>query len=118
MANQAIVSFEELLSKYPASEHVKEANENRLKTQKMLAEKEIYIADFYFKKRQWLSALNRYEAQIKKYPGTDFEPKALSRSAICAAKLANMDKARSLFNDLKTRYPDSTEVAPAAEAVR
>jgi len=118
MANQAISHFDELIQKYPNSEHVKEATENKLKTQKMLSEKEIYIADFYFKKEQWLAALNRYESEVKKYPGQALEAKALSRAAICAARLQNMDKARSLFSDLKTRYPESPEIPLAQEALK
>jgi outer membrane protein assembly factor BamD len=118
LANQALSNFDDLLNHYPNSENNKDAQEKKLKTQKLLAEKEIYIADFYFKKSQWLSAMTRYEAELKKYPGQGLEAKALARAALCAARLENMEHARALLADLKTRFPDSSEISAVEKELK
>jgi outer membrane protein assembly factor BamD len=118
VANSAITNFDDLLNRFPKSEFVKDAQEKKQKTLLILAKKEMYIADFYFKKEQWLSAMNRYEGEVRKYPGQGFEDKALARAAICSARLANLDHARTLLKELKERYPGSPEIGPAEKELQ
>ncbi|RYZ80841.1 MAG: outer membrane protein assembly factor BamD [Proteobacteria bacterium] len=68
IANEAVVSFDELMKRYPSSQYVNEAAEKKLATVKMLAGKEEYIASFYFKREMFESALPRYEGIVSKYP--------------------------------------------------
>jgi outer membrane protein assembly factor BamD len=118
LASNTILNFDEVLHQYPNSEYVKEAQEKKLAVLKLLAEKEIYIADFYFKKGQWDSARLRYEGEIKKYPGQEFEARALSRAVICAARASEMDRAHELLARLRSQFPGSSELKAAEGEVK
>ena len=118
LATSAILYFDEVLSQYPNSVSVAEAKEKRLAAYKMLAEKEQYIADFYFKREIYDSALLRYEGLLKKYPGYGFDDHALGRAAISASKTGDLEKARSLLADLGRRFPDSVELSQARKEVK
>lgn len=110
LANDAILNLSDLIKKYPNSQYVAEAKEKRTAAIKMLAEKEEYIADFYFKRDIWASALTRYEGLYNNYRGLGFDAKALSRAAICAKKIDDMPKAKKLQDILAREFPGSDEL--------
>ncbi len=119
LAGKTISNFDEVIKQYPNSEFVKEAQEKKAAVLKLQAEKEIYIADFYFKKAQWDSARLRYEGEVKNFPGQGFEAKALSRAVICAARASEMDRAKELLALLKSRFPkNQSEIQDAAREIR
>lgn len=109
LAQEVVTTMEELIRRFPQSQYFKEATEHRLKTLKMMAEKEKYIADFYFKRSQWLAALGRYEDLYKKFPDSGFEPYALLRASQSADKLEDTSKSRAYLNLLKSKFPQSSE---------
>lgn len=109
LANDAIYSFNELIKSYPNSEYVSQAKEKREKAYEMLSEKELYIADFYYRNSDYLAALTRYETSLKKYPDTPLEPRALLGAAKSAGKLNDSAKKEKYESELKTRFSDSNE---------
>lgn len=118
LAQSAILYFDEVLSQFPNSQYAKEAKERKDATIKMLAEKEDYIAEFYFIREKYDSALPRYEALLKKYPGVGFDEKALSRAAISASRAGDPDKAQKYLTELEQRFPGSSELAFAKKELR
>jgi outer membrane protein assembly factor BamD len=110
LANDAILNLSDLIKKYPNSTYLAEAKEKRSAAIKMLAEKEEYIADFYFKREIFDSALLRYEALYNNYRGLGFDAKALSRAAFCAKKLGLTDKQQKYQKSLGQNFPTSTEL--------
>jgi outer membrane protein assembly factor BamD len=118
LAKSAILFFDEVLSRFPQSEYAKEAREKRDSAVKMLAEKEQYIADFYFKREKYDSALSRYEFLLKNYPNIGFELNALSKAALSCARLGDMDKARSYLKELSRQYSGSKEEASVLKEIR
>lgn len=109
LANDAIYSFNELIKKYPNSEFYKEAQEKREKAFTMLNEKELLIADFYFKEKSFDSALLRYENSYKKYNGFGYDPKALLGAIKCAHELNDTDKVKQYSEILTAKYGESPE---------
>ena len=114
----AILYFDELVVRYPNSTHVAEAKEKKTECLKKLASKEEYIADFYFIRKKYDSALNRYELLVKNYPNLGFEARALSRAAIAAARIGELDRAKSLVQKLRTQFPDSSELSAAEREIK
>ncbi|MEK2643784.1 outer membrane protein assembly factor BamD [Bdellovibrio sp. BCCA] len=112
-ANDAILNLSELIKKYPNSQYVAEAKEKRTAAIKMLAEKEEYIADFYFKRKIFDSALGRYEGLYNNYRSLGFDAKALSRAAICAQKIGDSPKAKKYTEVLAREFPGSSELKAA-----
>lgn len=119
LAKDTILALSDLIRLYPKSTHQSEAQETRNKTIRMLAEKEEYIADFYFIRKNFEAALPRYENLYAEYGGLGFEKKALSRMVISAHKLKQTEKfdkySQILFS---SKFADSPEAAEAKKEVQ
>lgn len=113
LANDTILNLSELIKKYPNSSYVPEAKEKRTATIKMLAEKEDYIGNFYFKRKIFDSALSRYEGLYNNYRGLGFDAKALSRATISAQKIGDTAKAKKYEEILARDFPGSRELRDA-----
>ncbi|MDO9181175.1 MAG: outer membrane protein assembly factor BamD [Bacteriovorax sp.] len=62
---EAIKYYNELIQNYPNTEYVKEAQSRITQIEEMVEKKEIYIADFYFKTKDYEAAKARYEDVLK-----------------------------------------------------
>jgi outer membrane protein assembly factor BamD len=113
VAERAILYFDEVIQSYPSSSHVGEAKDYKLKALKMLAEKEDYIAHFYFIRDHFESALVRYEGLLDKYPNLGFDEKALYGAAVSAYKIKEMGKAKNYYRKLVSDYKGSMEAEKA-----
>lgn len=76
IGKDAIYHFGELIKSYPQSEYVQDSKTKRDEVFKMMAEKELYIADFYFKQKRYSAALRRYQSALKKFGGLGFDERA------------------------------------------
>ncbi len=118
LAQNAISSFNEIIHQYAKSEYAADSIAKRQEVLKMLAGKENYIAEFYFKRNQYDSALGRYEVLIKKYPRLDFDATALKGAALSAFYLGEHEKAQKYLLRLQSEHPDSSEARAAAREMR
>lgn len=118
LATSAIMYFDEVANQYPNSTHVADSRDKKTECQKKLGSKEEYIADFYFKKELYESALARYEGLYRNYPNLGFDAKALSRASICAQRSGDLERAKRYLAVLKQKYPNSRELGDAAKEVR
>ena len=64
-ALSAINSYQDLIRKYPESKHLEKAKSRIIKLEGMLEGKELYIADFYFRTKDYQSASYRYRKILK-----------------------------------------------------
>lgn len=114
LAEKAILYFDEVMAAYATSQYAKEAGEKKSLALKMLAEKEMYIAEFYFKKKQFGSALGRYETVLKTYANIDgMAPVALLGAARSAKETGDRDKVGRYVQTLISKFPQSNEAAKA-----
>jgi outer membrane protein assembly factor BamD len=109
LAHKANLHFDEVANSYPKSNFVKEAGEKKIEALKMLAEKESYIAYFYFHRDMYDSALRRYEKILAQFKGTGFELLALRGAALSAIRNGDFDKSKVYAGQLSTQYPNSSE---------
>ncbi len=109
VAQDAIYSFNEIIKTFPRSEHAQAAREHREKAYVMLVEKELYVADFYFKQKNFDSALTRYESAYQKYPGFSYDPRSLLGAARAAAKANNTQKQKQYASILTSKFASSDE---------
>ena len=105
----AIYHFNEVIKLFPKSEYAKEALANRNDTFRRLAEKELYIADFYLKNESYSSALRRYEGLLKKYSGQGLDARAHLGIVRAAKKTDDQSKVKTHKAILAKSFPDSTE---------
>lgn len=110
LAQDTILNLSDFIRRFPNSEYISDAKEKRSQAIKMLAEKEEYIADFYFKRKIYMSALTRYENLYANYSGLGFDQKALSRAALCAQKIGDSTKAKKYSDLLAKDFPESKEL--------
>jgi outer membrane protein assembly factor BamD len=108
-AHRAILYFDEVLNSYSKSAYAKEAADKKAEALKKLAEKEKYIADFYFKREMFDSALRRYEKLLKDYPTSGFDVNGLYGASVSALRSGDLDKGKIYANRLIQQFPDSSE---------
>lgn len=118
LANDAIYNFNDLIKRFPRSDYYADAQEYRRKAFTMLNEKELYIADFYFKHEQYDSALLRYESSINKYPGFGLEPRSLMGAIKSARYLNDDDKVKEYTDTLLSKFGESDEAKQIKSEVK
>lgn len=109
LANDAIYHFEELVKKFPMSQYTAEARQKKEELYSRLMQKELYIADFYFKQEKFGAALFRYEAALSKYPGFGFDPRAHYGALLSAQKTDDSKKQKYHAQALLVKFPASEE---------
>lgn len=72
-------AFKEYLQRFPQGEFAADAQKQLAADRKILAEKEIYIADFYYKRKMWEAAKGRYLKVVNQYADSPFVAKAQER---------------------------------------
>lgn len=112
-ATTAIGLYEELTVSYPQSKYAKESNEKKLKLIQMLADKEIYIADFYYQQGKYISALTRYETFLTTFPQNQKTPYVLLQAAYAARKVEVPDKIALHAGRLMSEFPSTPEAKDA-----
>ena len=78
-----------------------------------MADKELYIADFYFRTENFKSALVRYEKFLADYPSHPKGPTAMLKAGQSADKSDNPAKKSSLLRALVEKFPESNEAQQA-----
>jgi outer membrane protein assembly factor BamD len=91
-AVEAIKYYKELIDKYPSSEHVKDANSKIAECEKMIQDKEQYIADFYFKTELYSAARWRYLEIINQFDNKQLKQHSIKRVVESSLKLKEYEK--------------------------
>jgi len=112
----AIASFDQYILRHPDDENIKEAQELRLAARTILAEHEMYAADFYIKRKHWRGAMWRYQNIADAYRDTPQAPAAMLRGGqIAEDQLNDLEGATQFFALLVQEHPDSEEAVTARE---
>ena len=81
----SMAQFKRLIDQYPASEYVQKAEEKIQRCVENLSGHEFYVANFYYKTKQYKSALKRYESLVANYPNSKESKEALNKILECKA---------------------------------
>lgn len=117
-ANRAILYYNRLIKYYPDSKHVEDAKKQTLSNQNKLAAKQKYIADYYLKHGQYLSAIGRYDRYSKVATSDKQIREALLGSVTAATALEDSDIAELYLGKLKENYPNSEETRRATKVAK
>jgi len=85
---KAAEEFERLTKQYPESEYAGTAHWKMRECYMLLAEAELYVAHFYYKRRYYQAAMNRYRYILKNYPDLGQYHEALEYLGKCKEKIA------------------------------
>jgi len=94
-AEKSVAAYREFLKRYPNTPQAAEAQTDLKMSLDILAEKELYIADFYYKRDQLESAQARYNKLIALYPESASAEKAKNK----LIKISQEKPAKEPLND-------------------
>lgn len=106
-ADRALLAFREVVERWPKSEYVEDSRFKITVVQDQLAGREMDIARFYLKKRNYTAAINRFRAIISNYQRTNQTEEALARLAEAYLALGIVNEAQTAAAVLGHNYPDS-----------
>ncbi len=78
-AQKSLDSYNEFLRRFPTAPEAEEARKDLADTRKLLANKELYVGNFYYKRDFFDSAKPRFEKVIALYPETDAAKEAAEK---------------------------------------
>lgn len=81
-------------------------NEARLK----LAKRHYYIGRYYYKSREYLAAIPRFQAIVTDYPKLGLDEKSFYYLIRALSKVNQKDLANQYFEVFKTHYPESEQI--------
>ncbi len=116
-AKQAIKYFNELRSLYPKSTYLKDAKEKIDECYQMLKDKELYIANFYYKTEDYQSAAFRYKRLLNQFNDDKIKKLASDRLVFIGNKAAMPELCQLVFERYRYLYRDG-ELANLKEDVK
>jgi outer membrane protein assembly factor BamD len=104
-ARQSFADFSQLLSRYPNSEYAADARARMVHLRNLLARYEINVANYYFKRRAYVAALNRGRFVVENFQETPAVPDGLAVMAQAYLILGMSDLADNAVATLRKNYP-------------
>jgi outer membrane protein assembly factor BamD len=104
---QSLTEFRKLIRLYPESRYAPDAIVKIEACRLRLAQKELWIADFYMRQGKYESALSRFDAVLREYGRTQAAPQALYQKADVLIRLNRPDEAAPLLKQLVEEFPSS-----------
>lgn len=105
VAEDAQIYFKQVYQTYPKSDYAPSAKEYEKRCRLKLARQTFYIANFYYKREVYDSALGRFEDILRDFPNSGIIPKTLYNASLSAVKAQKLEKAKIYFDQLTTEYP-------------
>jgi outer membrane protein assembly factor BamD len=106
LTHKAIAEFEKVERLYPGTPYVEKAREQILSCRERLAAHEFLIGFFYYRRKDFLGAADRFRVILDKYPHFDRTEETLFLLGDSLVATANPDEARLYFVRLVQEYPD------------
>jgi outer membrane protein assembly factor BamD len=104
-ARQSFADFGQLLSRFPNSEYAADARARMVYLRNLLARYEINVANYYFKRRAYVAALNRGRYVVENFQETPAVPDGLAVMAQAYLILGMQDLADNSIAALRQNYP-------------
>ena len=104
---QAVEAYEDLLRLYPGSEHGAEAQEQIRHLRSSLAQHEFLVGYHNFRRRLFAGAVARFEALLEEYPEYPERDRVLYFLGLSYHRGQQLEKAATVFERLRTEFPES-----------
>lgn len=104
-ARKALREFDKLRKNYPRNPYM-DITESRIKAcNRILAEYEFYVGNFYYKKGSYHAAAERFNGLLKDYPDTKKESETLLYLGLSYKKMGQNKESIDTFNLLINKFP-------------
>jgi outer membrane protein assembly factor BamD len=115
---EAVAQFRFLLEEYPQSEYAPDARLKLGEAENRLAAHVLEVADFYFDRKQYYAAADRYREALEAYPLHSDRLRTLYRLALSLQNLGQEAEARRILAQILQNEPDSDLTEEVEEALR
>jgi tol-pal system protein YbgF len=102
--DQALSAFDAFVRQYPRHPYA----DNAL----------YWRGEIHYARRDYRSALASFSAMLERYPNGNKLPEALLRVGLCYERMGERDRARRVFERLRTLYPHSVAARMASREDR
>ncbi len=116
-ADQAFKDFSSLTNRFPDSQYSPDARQRMVYLRNVLAQHEIYVAQYYLRRGAFLAAANRARHVVEQYERTPAIPDALSLLARSYKILGLDDLSRDALRVLQLNYPNYPGIEEVQEIV-
>ncbi len=114
---KALFAFEDLVANYPGSPYYEKSKELVSFLRKRLADREFYVAHFYYKSGNYKGALGRLREILRSYPDEGLTDKTLYYIGESYRRLGETKLANEAYTTLIRSYPESPFVKDAKEVL-
>jgi outer membrane protein assembly factor BamD len=104
---KALAEFRRLVKQYPESRYAPDAIAKIEACRLKLAEKDLWVADYYTRQGKLDAALQRYDSLLREYSRTAAAPQALFQKADLLIRLGRTDEAAAVLRRLVDEHPAS-----------
>ena len=101
----ARIAFQQIISDYP-------------RDRERAAEAQFYIAESYYKERNFTQAYKEFDTVAESYPETKRAPGALLRAGVIAEENGDRAKARQYFTKVTVNFKNTDEAREASQNLR
>ena len=101
----AVSAFNELIGKFPDSEYARDATDRMERLYNLLAEHELTIGKFYYRRNRFVAAANRFQTIVSDYQSSPSTAEALYYLAASYDALDMDGNARETALLLRHNYP-------------
>lgn len=106
-AIRTIEAMQAVVTKYPDSEYVEDAEAKIRFAKDQLAGKEMQVGRYYLERKEYLAAVTRFRSVVEQYPNTNQVEEALSRLVESYFAMGITAEAQTAAAVLGHNYPDS-----------
>ena len=106
MAQQSFDELSDFIARYPDSKYVPHAKQRMIYLRNLLAQHEVYVADFYMKRGAYLAAIGRAKYVIEHLPNTPQTPYALSILVEAYGLMDYEELRKTNLEILNSNYPN------------
>ncbi len=106
-SRRAIEAMQEVITRWPDSEYVDDAQEKIRYARDQLAGKEMQVGRYYLERREYLASVKRFRYVVENYSNTRHVEEALARLTEAYYALGLTQEAQAAAAVLGQNYPDS-----------
>jgi outer membrane protein assembly factor BamD len=113
----AVNELKSFLDKYPESPYRAKAKEILVQVGKRLADHEWYVARYYWDRGKPMGTVLRLRRLLERYRGVGYDEEALWLLGRAYVTVAMPDRARGVWTELVTKFPNSSHAGEARSAL-
>ena len=106
-AEESVEQFQQLYEIFPQSPYTGRALLRLAEAKRQLAAREIFIGNFYLKKKNYMGAIERYNRALKRYPDQVENDKVLMLIGQATIRSGNEKRGVKILEFMMNKYPDS-----------